>query len=261
MTELSAPASSSRVRHDPKIPLVPTTDALLSFLAAALVIIVIPGPTVLFVVGQSLSHGRRSGLTSVLGGSVGIIPIIVAVAFGVGTIVAQSVVIFTVVKILGAAYLVYLGIQGIRHRKVGNEVPEDPSTAPDDDGSSTLESDSAADPEAAAASFVPAGREVTYRSMFVQGFIVGISNPKTIIFFVAALPQFVSLGAGHVPLQMICLGLLFQALALFSDGSWAFIAGTARSWFARSPRRMSRIRGIGGGMLVGLGGTLAFASR
>lgn len=225
----------------------PTTDALLAFLAAALVIIVIPGPTVLFVVGQSLSHGRRSGLTSVLGGSVGIIPIIVAVAFGVGTIVAQSVVIFTIVKILGAGYLVYLGIQGIRHRKVGNEVPEDPSSA--------LEAASEAD------SFVPAGREVTYRSMFMQGFIVGISNPKTIIFFVAALPQFVSLEAGHVPLQMIVLGLLFQALALFSDGSWAFIAGTARSWFARSPRRMSRIRGIGGGMLIGLGGTLAFASQ
>ena len=225
----------------------PTTDALLAFLAAALVIIVIPGPTVLFVVGQSLSHGRRSGLTSVLGGSVGIIPIIVAVAFGVGTIVAQSVVIFTIVKILGAGYLVYLGIQGIRHRKVGNEVPEDPSSA--------LEAESEAD------SFVPAGREVTYRSMFMQGFIVGISNPKTIIFFVAALPQFVSIEAGHVPLQMIVLGLLFQALALFSDGSWAFIAGTARSWFARSPRRMSRIRGIGGGMLIGLGGTLAFASQ
>lgn len=225
----------------------PTTDALLAFLAAALVIIVIPGPTVLFVVGQSLSHGRRSGLTSVLGGSIGIIPIIVAVAFGVGSIVAQSVVIFTIVKILGAGYLVYLGVQGIRHRKVGNEVPEDPSLA--------LEAESDVD------SFVPAGRELSYRSMFMQGFVVGISNPKTIIFFVAALPQFVSIEAGHVPLQMIFLGLFFQVLALFLDGSWAFIAGTARSWFARSPRRMSRIRGIGGGMLIGLGGTLAFASQ
>ncbi|SMX70648.1 Threonine/homoserine/homoserine lactone efflux protein [Brevibacterium sp. 239c] len=225
----------------------PTTDALLAFLAAALIIIVIPGPTVLFVVGQSLSHGRRSGLTSVLGGSVGIIPLIVAVAFGVGTVVAQSVVIFTIVKILGAGYLVYLGVQGIRHRKIGNEVPEDPTLATSGD----CEVDS----------FVPAGRELSYRSMFMQGFIVGISNPKTIIFFVAALPQFVSIEAGHVPLQMIILGLFFQALALFSDGSWAFIAGTARSWFARSPRRMSRIRGIGGGMLIGLGGTLAFASQ
>ena len=227
----------------------PTPDALLSFLAAALVIIVIPGPTVLFVVGQSLSHGRRSGLTSVLGSSVGIIPMIVAVAFGVGTIVAQSVVIFTIVKILGAGYLVYLGIQGIRHRRSGNEVPEDPAAI------------LSADADVEASSFVPAGRTLTYRSMFMQGFIVGISNPKTIIFFVAALPQFVSLEAGHVPLQMIVLGLLFQGLALFSDGSWAFVAGTARSWFARSPRRMSRIRGIGGGMLIGLGGTLAFASQ
>lgn len=231
----------------------PTTDALLAFLAAAFIIIVIPGPTVLFVVGQSLSHGRRSGLTSVLGSSVGIIPLIVAVAFGVGTIVAQSVVIFTIVKILGAGYLVYLGVQGIRHRKIGNEVPEDPTLA--------LDSDCDGDSDFGRDAFVPAGRELSYRSLFMQGFIVGISNPKTIIFFVAALPQFVSIGAGHVPLQMIILGLFFQALALFSDGSWAFIAGTARSWFARSPRRMSRIRGIGGGMLIGLGGTLAFASQ
>lgn len=220
----------------------PTHDALLSFLLASLIIIVIPGPTVLFVVGQSLSHGRRKGLTSVLGGASGIIPIIVAVAFGVGTLVAQSIVIFTVVKLLGAAYLVYLGVQGIRHRGIGNEVPG--SEVP------------GLDPELTVAEV-----GARYRTLFLQGFIVGISNPKTIVFFVAVLPQFVSLDAGNVPVQMIILGLAFQALALLSDGSWAFVAGTARSWFAKSPRRMSRIRGVGGGLLVGLGGTLAFASQ
>lgn len=240
----------------------PTHDALLSFLLASLIIIVIPGPTVLFVVGQSLSHGRRKGLTSVLGGATGIIPIIVAVAFGVGTIVAQSIVIFTVVKLLGAAYLVYLGIQGIRRRGIGNEVPSkdvpglDPDLAEADPGAA----DSAlTPPSGSAGSAAEVGAR--YRSLFLQGFIVGISNPKTIVFFVAVLPQFVSLDAGNVPLQMIILGLAFQALALLSDGSWAFVAGTARSWFAKSPTRMSRVRGVGGGLLVGLGGTLAFASQ
>ncbi len=234
----------------------PPPEALISFLLASLIIIVIPGPTVLFVVGQSLSHGRRGGLTSVLGGCAGIIPLIVAVSFGVGTIVAQSAVIFTIVKILGAAYLVYLGVQGIRHRRTGNEVPstELAQTEPAVELAQI-------EPAAEGPALSPTVRDFRYRSMFTQGFIVGISNPKTIVFFVAVLPQFVSLEAGHVPLQMIVLGLSFQALALLSDGSWAFIAGTARSWFARSPRRMSRIRGIGGGMLIGLGGTMAFATQ
>lgn len=244
---------------------VPTPEALISFLLASLIIIVIPGPTVLFVVGQSLSHGRRGGLTSVLGGCAGIIPLIVAVSFGVGTIVAQSVVIFTIVKILGAAYLIYLGVQGIRHRRAGNEVPEAEQAIAQDpppDFSHTIPAHGWTElSEDDEPMLSPTVRDFRYRSMFTQGFIVGISNPKTIVFFVAVLPQFVSLEAGHVPLQMIVLGLSFQTLALLSDGSWAFIAGTTRSWFARSPRRMSRIRGIGGGMLIGLGGTMAFASQ
>jgi threonine/homoserine/homoserine lactone efflux protein len=200
---------------------------LLAFLAAAVVLVIMPGPTVLFVVGRSLALGRRGGLLSVLGNALGILPIIVAVSFGVGALVAQSVVVFTILKFAGAAYLVYLGVQAIRHRR-------------------------------AAAVAVQAG--TTHRStrrLLGEGFVVGISNPKTIAFFVAVLPQFVAPDAGWVPGQMLLLGGIFVTLALISDGAWAFAAGSARDWFARSPKRVERLAATGGVMMIGLGGVLA----
>lgn len=201
---------------------------LLAFLTAAVVLVIMPGPTVLFVVGRSLALGRRGGLLSVLGNALGILPIIVAVSFGVGAIVAESVVIFTVLKFAGAAYLVYLGIQAIRHRK---------QTA------ATVQSG-------------PATPKSTGR-LIGEGFVVGISNPKTIAFFVAVLPQFVAPEAGWVPGQMLLLGGIFVTLALLSDGAWAFAAGSARDWFARSPKRVERLGLTGGVMMIGLGGVLA----
>lgn len=200
-------------------------DNLVAFAVASVVIIVIPGPSVLFVIGRSLSLGRRAGVLSVVGNAVGTVPAVLAVAFGVGAIVASSVVAFTVIKIVGAAYLVWLGVQAIRHRH---------DHAPD-----------AGRPPASAG------------TLLRQGFIVGVTNPKTIAFFVAVLPQFVSPTAGPVWAQLLLLGLTFQALALICDSVWALAAGTARTWFARSPRRMSTLSGTGGVMMIGLGGTLA----
>jgi threonine/homoserine/homoserine lactone efflux protein len=201
---------------------------LLAFLAAAVVLVIMPGPTVLFVVGRSLALGRRGGLLSVLGNALGILPIIVAVSFGVGALVAESVVVFTVLKFAGAAYLVYLGVQAIRHRR-------------------------------AAAVAVQAGTQHrSTRRLLGEGFVVGISNPKTIAFFVAVLPQFVAPDAGWVPGQMLLLGGIFVTLALISDGAWAFAAGSARDWFARSPKRVERLGATGGVMMIGLGGVLAF---
>lgn len=200
---------------------------LLAFLAAAIVLVIMPGPTVLFVVGRSLALGRRGGLLSVLGNALGILPIIVAVSFGVGAIVSESVVIFTILKFAGAAYLIYLGVQAIRHRR-------------------------------ATAIAVQAG--TTHKStlrLIGEGFVVGISNPKTIAFFVAVLPQFVAPEAGWVPGQMLLLGGIFVVLALLSDGAWAFAAGSARDWFARSPKRVERLGATGGVMMIGLGGVLA----
>lgn len=206
--------------------MIPTAN-LLAFLATAIVIIVIPGPSVLFVIGRSIALGRRAGVLSVIGNALGTIPAVLAVAFGVGAIVASSVVAFTALKIVGAIYLVYLGVQAIRHRH-------------------------AAVPGADAA-------PTSTRKLLVQGVIVGATNPKTIAFFVAVLPQFVDPAAGAVWAQLLILGILFQLLALACDSVWALAAGTARAWFARSPRRTSTLAGAGGVMMIGLGGTLAIA--
>lgn len=200
-------------------------DSLVAFAVASVVIIAIPGPSVLFVIGRSLSLGRRAGVLSVVGNALGTVPAVLAVAFGVGAIVASSVVAFTLIKIVGAAYLVWLGVQAIRHRH--DHVPD--------------------------ADRAPASAATLLR----QGFIVGLTNPKTIAFFVAVLPQFVAPAAGPIWAQLLLLGLTFQTLALICDSVWALAAGTARAWFARSPRRMSTLSGTGGVMMIGLGGTLA----
>ncbi|TQK20611.1 threonine/homoserine/homoserine lactone efflux protein [Microbacterium sp. SLBN-154] len=196
-----------------------------AFVVASVVIILIPGPSVLFVVGRSIALGRRAGVLSVVGNAIGTVPAVVAVAFGVGAIVASSVVAFTALKIAGALYLIYLGVQAIRHRR-----------------------------ERVGAASTPA---VGTRRLLRQGFIVGLTNPKTIAFFVAVLPQFVEPAAGAVWAQLLVLGLIFQALALVCDSAWALAAGTARAWFATSPRRMATMSGTGGVMMIGLGGTLA----
>jgi threonine/homoserine/homoserine lactone efflux protein len=206
----------------------PPMDLLLAFALASVVLIAVPGPSVLFVVGRSLALGRRGGLLSVLGNELGSLVPITAVALGVGSVVAQSIALFTVVKLLGAGYLAYLGIQAIRHRREGTDVGTDPRA-----------------------------RVASSWTTLRQGFVVGATNPKTIVFFVAALPQFVDFHAGAVPLQMLVLGLVFTLIALVCDGAWAVLAGTARAWFARSPRRLSTIRATGGGMMIGLAGTLA----
>lgn len=206
----------------------PTPEALLAFTLASVLLIVVPGPSVLFVIGRSLAYGRRGGLVSVLGNELGALPLVAAVAFGLGAIVAQSILVFTIIKMLGAVYLVYLGVQAIRHRRDG--------------GAGTSET---------------GGRALTPLVMLRQGFIVGVTNPKTIVFFVAVLPQFVSFEAGAVPLQMMLLGLVFVTVAFVSDAAWALLAGTAQAWFARSPRRLSAIRATGGGLMIGLGGGLA----
>ena len=198
-----------------------------AFGLACLALILIPGPSVLFVIGRSLTLGRRGGLLSVVGNELGVIPLILAVALGIGALVSASLVVFTIIKVAGAAYLAYLGIQAIRHR-------HDHSTV-----------GSAAGPQ-----------RVSGWRILRQGFLVGVSNPKTIVFLVAILPQFVDPGRGHVPWQLIELGLIFVLMALVCDSIWALVAGSARGWFATSPKRLSRMTGAGGGMMIGLSGVL-----
>lgn len=202
-------------------------ENLLAFTAAAIILIVIPGPSVLFSVGRALALGRVGGLLSVLGNALGLLPLVALVALGVGAVIAQSVVLFTILKFAGALYLVYLGIQAIRHRK-----------------------------DASAALTGAVARRSHWRQLG-EGFVVGATNPKTIAFFVAVLPQFVSLSSGSVAIQMLELGLVFFVLAVISDSAWALAAGGARDWFVKSPKRAEHLAATGGVMMIGLGGVLA----
>ena len=204
-------------------------ESALTFAVASFLLIVIPGPSVLFVVGRSLSLGRRGGLLSVAGNELGGLLPIAAVALGVGALVSQSVIAFTAVKLAGGAYLMYLGLQAIRHRRTP---VDEPSAAP------------------------KSGARLLW-----QGFVVGATNPKTIVFFVAVLPQFVDHNRGGIPGQILILGLIFTVIAFVCDSVWALVAGTARAWFARSPRRMSQMNATGGTMMIGLGGGLLFAGN
>ncbi|WP_127792004.1 LysE family translocator [Agromyces sp. LHK192] len=206
-------------------------ENLWAFVIASVVLIAVPGPSVLFVIGRSLALGRLGGLLSVVGNAAGMIPLVAAVALGVGAIVAESVVLFTVIKFAGAAYLVYLGIQAIRHR-----------------------ADAAAAVEGGAA-------PRSHLRQLAEGFVVGISNPKTIAFFVAVLPQFVDFHAGSIPLQLLELGIVFIVLALVFDSVWALAASSARDWFGRSPKRAARLAATGGVMMIGLGGVLALTGN
>ncbi|KOV69354.1 LysE family translocator [Streptomyces sp. MMG1121] len=209
-----------------------STDRLAAFAALSLLLIVVPGPSVLFVVGRALAHGRRAALTTVVGNTLGAYVLVVAVALGIGSIVERSVLVFTALKLAGAAYLVYLGVRAWRQR-----------------GSLR------------AAFAEPGGPGHGGLRTFGEGFAVGVANPKTTVFFAAVLPQFVDPGQGHVTGQMLLLGLLFNAIALASDSVWGLSASAARSWFARSPRRLSAVGGIGGLTMIGLGVTVAVTGR
>ena len=204
-------------------------EQVLAFGLASILLALIPGPTVLFVVGRSLSLGRRAGLLSVAGNSLGLVPLVLAVALGIGTLVAESVVVFTVVKLVGAAYLVYLGVQAFRTRGGG-----------------------------------VAGEVTTSRStvrIVRDGFMVGVTNPKSMVFLAAVLPQFVDHGGGTIPVQMFLLGSIFVLVAFATDSTYAWAAGTACNWFGGSPRRLARMQGGGGLMMIGLGGSLALTGQ
>ncbi|WP_413809997.1 LysE family translocator [Streptomyces sp. OE57] len=206
-------------------------DRLLAFAAMSFLLIVIPGPSVLFVVGRALAQGRRAALTTVVGNTLGAYALVVAVALGVGSVVERSDLVFTALKLVGAAYLVYLGVKAVRQRR-------------------SLQ-----------AAFTGDGPAHGGLRTLWEGFAVGVANPKTIVFFAAVLPQFVDREQGHVVPQMLLLGLVFNAIAVVSDSVWGLAAATARTWFARSPRRLAMVGGAGGLSMIGLGVTVAATGR
>jgi threonine/homoserine/homoserine lactone efflux protein len=202
----------------------PSSSQWLAFLVASILFIQVPGPSLLFTIGRALTVGRREALLSVVGNAIGVTAQVALVAIGLGAVVAASATAYTAIKVLGAAYVVWLGIQAIRHR---------------------------ADARLAMESAAPVRRGHPVRI----GFTVGATNPKTIVFFVAFLPQFTD-PTGSVGLQTMLLGLVFGVLAMASDGAWALAAGTARTWFARRPQRLDALSATGGTMMVGLGATM-----
>ncbi|MFD2416165.1 LysE family translocator [Amycolatopsis pigmentata] len=204
-----------------------------AFAALVFVMVVVPGPSVLFTISRALTVGRRDALLTVLGNAAGVYTQVVAVAFGMGALVRTSATVFTAVKLAGAAYLVYLGVQAFRHRRRLSE---------------------------AFSAAVPASPGRTL-SVLRDGFVVGFANPKSIVFLAAVLPQFVSYPTGWVPVQIMLLGVSIPVVALFSDSAWALAAGGARAWFARSPRRLEFIGGTGGLVMIGLGAGLALSGR
>ena len=206
---------------------------VLAFAAVAAVLILVPGPSVLFTVSRAVTVGRRGALITVVGNELGLVVQVIAVSFGAGAVVQRSAEVFTVIKLAGAVYVVYLGVQAIRHRH---------SMA------------------AALAGKLP---PVTRGRALRDGFMVGVANPKTIVFLTIALPGFTVTGPGSlpVPVQMIILGMLFPVIALVLDSVWAAAAGTARQWFARSPRRLAMIGGTGGLVMIGLGISVAATGR
>lgn len=191
----------------------------------------VPGPSVLFVISRGVALGRRVALATVLGNAAGVYVQVIAVAVGVGTVVERSVVAFETVKLAGAAYLVVLGVRAIRRRRALAAVLEMTSSAP------------------------------TGAHVVREGFVVGVANPKAIVFFSAVLPQFVEPGRGHAGLQMLVLGLVFVVIALVSDGAWGLAAGSARDWLGRSPERLAALGGLGGVIMIGLGLRLAASGR
>jgi threonine/homoserine/homoserine lactone efflux protein len=202
-------------------------SSLLLFITGAAILLVIPGPAVTYVVSRSIGHGRAAGLVSVLGIVTGTLCHVVAAALGISALLASSAVAFQFVKYLGAAYLIHLGIKTLRRN---DEQLVEAKTG-----------------------------ETKLMRLFGQGLLVNLLNPKTALFFLAFLPQFVDPGRGHVTLQILQLGILFALMGWCSDSVYAVIAGTAAERIRSSLRLRRAQRNISGGGLIALGLASAFS--
>ncbi len=202
-------------------------SALLLFVLATLGLLIVPGPAVLYIVARGIDQGRLAGMVSVLGIQVGTLFHVTAAALGLSALLVSSALAFNVVKLLGAAYLVFLGVRKL------------------------LEKDSAA-PTAAV-------ERQRLTRIFRQGVVVNVLNPKTALFFFAFLPQFVDPARGSVPVQIFTLGFIFVTLGICSDGTYALLAGTVGDWLKRSRGFWRGQRLFAGGVYIALGITTALA--
>ncbi|GAA1665678.1 LysE family translocator [Glycomyces endophyticus] len=208
------------------------TAHFLAFVAASLVLILIPGPSVMFTISRALIYGRRQAVLTAWGNAAGTFCASALAAVGLGALISESAVAFAIVKYAGAAYLVYLGVKALRDRKGLMAPPEDGAGAP------------------------PKRTLVTV----AEGFMVGLLNPKSILFFLAILPQFVNPDSGSATAQMLVLGATFAVLAAGCDTVWGLVAAAARDVFRR-PRSRRVLANTGGTALIGLGVAAAAGER
>lgn len=199
------------------------------FIAAAIVVLLVPGPGVVYVVARSATQGYRAGIVSVLGLSTGALLHVVAATIGLSAILLASATAFTVIKFLGAGYLVYLGIRMLLSRE-SVQLPDTSS------------------------------RKAMYR-LFTDGVIISAFNPKIAIFFLAFLPQFVRPGTDDVSRQILLLGLTYVGLAILTDGCYSLLAGKLRTWFLQQKLRRNLTRYLGGGVYIGLGVSTALTGN
>ena len=196
-----------------------------------MIIILAPGPSVLFIIARAIAWGRKVAVITVAGNVTGAFVLSSLVAFGLGPILQRSDLAFVAVQWLGGLYLVYLGIDAIRKRKVHaadmtNQGPVEP----------------------------------TVFQSIRDGFMVGVLNPKGLVFYAAVLPQFIDRERGGVTGQLLFLGALFSVLAFFSDGGWGLLAGTARAWLAGDAGRLEKLRATGGCVMILLGASVIFST-
>ena len=194
------------------------------YIVAAMVIILAPGPSVLFVIARAIAWGRKTAVFTVAGNVTGAFALSTLVAIGLGPILQRSDLAYAAIQWGGGLYLMYLGVDAIRQRRVH---AEDMRNQGD---------------------FAP-GIARSIR----DGFWVGALNPKGLVFYAAVLPQFVDREKGSVALQLILLGAIFSILAFFSDGTWGLLAGTARNWLATDAKRLEKLRASGGIVMIILG--------
>jgi threonine/homoserine/homoserine lactone efflux protein len=208
----------------------PETSTLALFAVAAVTLLLIPGPAVLYIVTRSVDQGRAAGLASVCGVHVGTLLHVAAAALGLSALLVSSATAYDTVRWLGAAYLVWLGVRRLLARD--EDIP------------------AAAGPDA---------RRPGLGRVFAQGVVVNVLNPKTALFFFAFLPQFVDTSRGSVPVQVVVLGAAFVLLGLLSDGAYALLASTGAGWLRRRPGVARASRLVSGGVLISLGVTTALA--
>lgn len=210
---------------------VPSAAGIGLFVSAALVLLVVPGPAVLYIFARSVEQGRAAGFVSILGIHTATLVHVLAATLGLSAILASSALAFSVVKYAGAAYLIWLGLVKL----FGRADPIDPA----------------------------AGSQARRRHtrLFRDGFVVNLLNPKTALFFLAFLPQFVEVERGHVGMQIAFLGLLFTLLGIVTDGCYALAAGAAGNWLKRSPAYLKAERYVSGVLFIGLGLTAALAGN